>query len=227
MLAACAGRTVPLQNTPTLSVVEQGDLPAPAREDQVQGGRPYLVGPYDELKIDVFGIEDMSNREVQVDAAGNLSFPLVGSFAVAGKTPGEVEAELRRRLSGRYIRDPQVSVNLTKTVSQVITVDGQVVKPGLYPVVGRMTLMQAIATAEGTSEFAKLEDVVVFRQSAGQRYAALYNLGSIRRGVYDDPQMYAGDIVVVGESRSRRIFRDILAAAPLLTAPIIGILQNN
>lgn len=226
-LVGCGSKTIPIETTQAVKVVDQAALPAPFRQDQSQTSVPYLVGPFDELAIDVFGITELSEREVQVDASGNISFPLVGSFAVAGRTPGEVEADLTQRLRDAFIRDPQVSVNLTKTVSQVITLDGQVKKPGLYPVVGKLSLMQAVATAEGTTEFAKLEDVVVFRTSDGQRYAALYNLGAIRRGVYDDPQMFAGDIVVVGNSKSRRMFRDILAAAPLLTAPVIAVLQNS
>ena len=225
-LAACASKTPPLQSTPTLSVVDQGALPPPTLH-QSQQARPYVVGAYDELTISVFGIEEMSNRAVQVDAAGNISFPLVGSIQAAGKTPREIEREIEAGLRNSYVRDPQVTVNLTKTVSQVVTVDGQVTQPGLYPVVGQMTLMQAVATARGATEFAKLEDVVVFRRSGGQRYAALYNLGAIRRGYYDDPQVYAGDVVVVGESRARRMFRDILAATPLLTTPIIALLQNG
>ena len=227
LATGCASKTPPLQNTASLTVVQQGALPAPTRMDLAGESRPYLVGPFDKLKIDVFGIEEMSEREAQVDASGRISFPLVGSVEVAGLTPFEVEDELERRLAQNYVRNPHVPVNLEETVSQVVTVDGQVMKPGLYPVVGRMTLMQTIATAEGATEFAKLDDVVVFRNAGGKRYAALYNLGAIRRGYYDDPEMYAGDVVVVGESRARRLFRDVLAAAPLLTAPIIAVLQNN
>jgi polysaccharide biosynthesis/export protein len=134
---------------------------------------------------------------------------------------------LARRLAGNYVRDPQVTVNLEETVSQVVTVDGQVTRPGLYPVIGRMTLMRAVANAGGTAEFARLDDVVVFRTVAGQRYAALYNLRAIRRGVYADPEIFANDIVVVGDSQARRIFRDILQAAPLITTPIIALVQNG
>lgn len=226
-LVSCGAKTVPLQSTPTLSVVSQAELPGPSVADQSAAGRPYVVGPLDELTIEVFGVKELTAREVQVDSGGNISFPLAGSLVAAGKTPREIEQEIAGRLRANFIRDPQVSVNLTKTVSQVVTVDGQVTQPGLYPVIGRMTLMQTVASARGATEFAKLEDVVVFRQAQGQRYAALYNLGAIRRGVYDDPQIYAGDVVVVGESRARRMFRDILAAAPLLTAPIIAVLQNS
>ena len=226
MLAACAS-TAPLGGAPGLQVVASAELPAPILGDDNYQARPYLVGPFDKLKIDVFGIEELSEREVQIDAAGRASFPLVGSFEAAGKTPSEIEDELEEALKTNFIRDPQVTVNLEETVSQVVTLDGQVREPGLYPVIGRMTLMQGVATASGLTEFARTDDVVVFRESGGQRYAALYNLGAIRRGTYADPEIYAGDVVVVGESHSRRLFRDILAATPLLTAPIIALLQNN
>ncbi|WP_299195654.1 polysaccharide biosynthesis/export family protein [uncultured Erythrobacter sp.] len=225
-LSACAS-TPPLGGAPGLLVVTATQLPPPAAGEANFAARPYLVGPFDKLVIDVFGIEELSGREVQIDASGRASFPLVGSFEAAGKTPRQIESELAAALAGQYIRDPQVTVNLEETVSQVVTVDGQVREPGLYPVIGRMTLMQGVATASGLTEFAKVDDVVIFREAGGQRYAALYNLGAIRRGIYGDPEIYAGDIVVVGESHSRRMFRDILAATPLLTAPIIALLQNN
>ena len=225
-LTACGSRP-PLGGASGLQVVAASELPPPRAGEQNYGARPYLVGPFDKLKIDVFGVEDLSEREVQIDASGRASFPLVGSFEAAGKTPRQIEEELEAALSGRYIRDPQVTVNLEETVSQVVTMDGQVREPGLYPVMGRMTLMQGVATASGLTEFAKVDDVVIFREAEGQRFAALYNLGAIRRGIYADPEIHAGDIVVVGESNSRRLFRDILAASPLLTAPIIALLQNN
>ena len=100
-------------------------------------------------------------------------------------------------------------------------------EPGLYPVIGRMTLIRAVATAKGTDEFAKLDDVVVFRTVNGQQYAALYNLKSIRRGGYPDPEVFANDVVVVGDSAARRFFKNALQVAPLLTTPIILLLQGS
>lgn len=225
-LGACAGPAA-LSSSQYVKVVEATSLPLPNRTDLYSQERPYLVGPFDKLKIDVFGIKELSEREIQVDASGRASFPLVGSFQAAGKTPNEIAQELERSLSGSYIRNPQVTVNLEDTVSQVVTVDGQVTKPGLYPVIGRMTLMRAVATAGGTSEFARLDDVVLFRTVNGTQYAALYNLKAIRRGVYADPEVFANDIVVVGDSQARRIFKDVLQASPLITTPIIALLQRN
>jgi len=226
LLGSCGG-TPPLKTSSAVTVVSDTELPPPNRSDLFSQERPYLVGPFDKLKIDVFGIAELSERIIQVDASGRASFPLAGSFQAAGRTPNEVAEELEKRLSGSYIRDPQVTVNLEETVSQVVTVDGQVTKPGLYPVIGRMTLMRAVATAGGAAEFAKLEDVVIFRTVNGASYAALYNLKAIRRGTYGDPEIFANDIVVVGDSQARRMFQTILQASPLITTPIIALLQNR
>jgi polysaccharide biosynthesis/export protein len=188
-----------------VQVVQSGELPLPDRSDLIELNRPYL----------------------QTDAGGRISFPLAGIVEAAGRTPGELEQILAERLRGRFVRNPQVTVNLKETVSQVITVDGQVKEPGLYPVIGRMTLMRAVATAKGTADFAKLDDVVVFRTVKSQKMVALYNLKAIRRGYYDDPEVFANDVVVVGDSSARRIFEKALQVVPLLSTPLIYILTRN
>lgn len=220
LLTGCAG-SVELGGDPQLTVFDATELPAPERADITGGAQPYYVGPYDKLIVDVFAIEELAAREIQVDASGRMSFPLAGVLDVSGKTPEEIEQELAVRLRQAYVRDPQVTVNLKETISRVVTVEGQVRKPGLYPVVGRMTLMRAIARAEGTDEFTRLDDVVIFRTVAGQRYAALYDLDAIRHGAYPDPDIYANDVVMVGDSRSRRMFKDVLAILPALVTPVI------
>jgi polysaccharide biosynthesis/export protein len=225
LLAGCAGGGA-LGGAQNVTVLTGSELPAPDRTDLMAESRPYLIGPFDKLEIDVFGIEELSKREVQTDASGRISFPLAGIIEAAGRTPAEVEDELESRLRTRYVRDPQVTVNLKETVSQVITVDGQVKEPGLYPVIGKMTLMRAVATAKGTAEFAKLDDVVIFRTVKGQELAALYNLKAIRRGNYEDPEVFANDVVIVGDSAARRLFKDALQIVPLLTTPLIIALQN-
>lgn len=219
-LSSCGGRPV-IGGDPSLSVVPGTELPPPTRMDAMADATPYYVGPFDRLTIDVFGIDELSNREFQVDASGRISFPLVGVVNVNGKTPGEVETALASKLAAAHVRDPQVTVNLKEAIGRVLTVEGEVKKPGLYPVIGRLTLLSAIARAEGTNEYSRLDDVVVFRTVDGQRYAALYNLEAIRHGAYPDPVVYAGDVVMVGESRGRRLFRDILAVTPALLTPIV------
>lgn len=220
MLAGCAS-TPKLGGDPNLKVIQASELPAPDRMDLTAGARSYFVGPFDKLTIDVFGIPELAQRDVQVDAAGRISFPLAGVVEVSGKTPGEIEELLAQRMRASYVRDPQVTVNLKETVSQLLTIEGQVTKPGVYPVVGHMSLMRAMAVAGGTTEFSKLNDVVIFRTVGGERLAALYDLNAIRHGAYADPEVFANDVVMVGDSPSRRLFKDLLAVVPLITTPLI------
>lgn len=224
LLSACA--TPSLRPGGGITPVEATDLPAPARTDLMSAEQPYYIGPFDEVTIDVFGVDELSKRDVQVDASGRLEFPLVGTVEAGGKTPMEISKEIEAGLRRRFMRAPHVTVNLKKTVSQVVTVGGEVREPGLYPVIGRTSLLRSIATAKGTTEFAKLQDVVIFRTVRGQKYAALYNLKAIRSGVYADPEVYANDVIMVGEARSRRIFRDLLQVVPLLTYPLVVAIQK-
>jgi polysaccharide export outer membrane protein len=210
----------------SVEAVRTGGLPEPDRADLFAQNRPYLIGPFDKLSIDVFGIEELSRKEVQTDAGGRISFPLAGVVEAAGKTPAELETVLEERLRGRFVRDPQVTVNLKETVSQVVTVDGEVKEPGLYPVIGRMTLMRAVATAKGATEFARLQDVVIFRSVNGQKMAGLYNLKAIRRGYYDDPEVFANDVVVVGDSSARRLFRDVIQIVPAIATPLVYVFSR-
>jgi polysaccharide export outer membrane protein len=70
-----------------IKVVDSDVLPEPTRIDLFEQNRPYLIGPFDKLTIDVFGIEELSKQEVQTDAGGRISFPLAGIIEAAGKTP--------------------------------------------------------------------------------------------------------------------------------------------
>ncbi|KTE41491.1 MULTISPECIES: polysaccharide biosynthesis/export family protein [unclassified Sphingopyxis] len=223
LLAGCGGRAPQLTSTPTLQVTEGNALPAPSGADLVGETRPYLIGPFDRLSVDVYGVPDLS-KQVQADASGKIQLPLVGEIQASNQTTAQLAEAIEARLT-RFVRRPDVSVNVTESVSQVLTVDGQVMQPGLYPVVGKMSLMRAVALAKGTTEFAKLDDVVIFRTVNGQRMAALYNLKQIRTGVYDDPEVFANDVVVVGDSPARRLFKDILATTPLLVSPLVALIR--
>ncbi|HEX8415375.1 MAG TPA: polysaccharide biosynthesis/export family protein [Sphingomicrobium sp.] len=224
VLAGCGGRE-PLVSSPRLTVVQDNTtLPAPERGDLIAGDRPALIGPLDTIQIEVFNVPDLS-REMQIDASGRISMPLVGMIDARGKTTGELATAIESALAARYVRNPEVTINIKSSVSQVVTVDGQVVEPGLYPVTNQMTLMRAIASAKGLSEFSKQDDVIILRTVEGRKMAGLYNVAAIRRGMYDDPQIYANDVIGVGDSPERRRFRDLVSVAPLLAAPLIAILQ--
>ncbi len=222
-MGGCAGREH-LQSTARLTVVDSNALPAPERADLTAADRPALMGPLDTITVEVFNVPELS-RELQIDASGRIAMPLIGTVDARGKTAGELATSIEAALAGRYVRNPEVTVNIKSSVSQVVTVDGQVVEPGLYPVTNQMTLMRVIASAKGLSEFARQEDVVILRTVGNKRMAGLYDIGAIRRGAYDDPPIYANDVVIVGDSPQRRMFRDLVSLAPLLAAPLIAILQ--
>lgn len=211
--------------SPDTQLVPDAVLPAPTQADQPEAGA-YALGPFDKVTISVFGMPEMTQADIQIDAGGNISVPLIGLVQAAGKTAPEVSKEIEQRMRQAYVRDPKVALNVTETMSQNISVGGEVKRPGIYPIIGRMTLLSALSRAEGFSEVASVDDVVIFRTVGGQRYAAIYNVGAIRRGNYPDPQVFAHDTVVVGDSAGRRLFRDLLQVIPLITTPVVVALQR-
>lgn len=208
LLSGCySGARIPAQSSPN-------DFAAP---DSIatQPSRAYVIGPFDKLQIIVFGVKDLG-RETEVNANGDISMPLIGFVRAAGKTPDQVASAITEQLGARYLRDPQVTVNVLETKSQLVTVDGAVREPGVFPVTGRMTLMGAVALAKGTNEDAHLDEIAVFRTIGGQRQAAVFSLKMIYRGAQPDPEIFGSDIVIVGSANSRKLFRDILTTLPLV-----------
>lgn len=222
-VGGCAGREQ-LRPSAQLTVVQDTTLPEPKRSDLVAADRPALIGPLDTISVEVVNIPDF-NREMQVDASGRIAMPLAGTIDARGKTSEELARAIEAALRGRYVRNPEVVVNIKNSVSQVVTVDGQVTEPGLYPVTNQMTLMRVIASAKGLTEYARENDVVILRTVEGQKMAGLYNIEAIRRGLYDDPAVYANDVVVVGDSPQRRLFRDLVSISPILATPLVAILR--
>lgn len=221
LLAGCGSSK--FVGRPGLNYVSAEAMPAPTREDLVVPSRPYAIGPSDQISIDVFGVPEVS-RAVTVDLTGQISLPLAGTIKASGLTAPELAEVVTERLRGT-VRDPRVTVNVTNAANQVVTVDGAVSAPGVYPVTGRMSLMRAITRAQGTTEFSKENHVVVFRRAGGADYATLYDLRAIRAGAYADPEIFSNDVIVVGESQARRIFKDVLAASSLITTPIIALVR--
>ncbi len=175
----------------------------------------YRLGPGDVVNISVFSVESLSG-ERQVDAAGNLTMPLIGAVPAVGKSTEELGAELVALLGKRYLQQPQVTVVLKSAVSRTVTVDGSVETPGLYPVADKTTLLKTIAMAHGTSQGANPKKVVVFRQVGGQRQAAAFDLTTIRDGVDPDPIIYANDIVVVDGRQTSQAWVTLLQSVPIL-----------
>ena len=167
----------------------------------------YKIGPLDVLEVSVFNVPDLS-KTVQVGGAGTVNLPLVGEIPAAGKTSQEIERDLTKRLGAKYLQKPQVTVFIKEYNSQRVTVEGAVKKPGVYPLQRRTTLLQFIATAEGPTENAE-SDVLIFRQTAGKRTAARFDLDDIRAGKLDDPNVEPGDVIVVNTSAMKLAYQNI------------------
>ncbi|MBA3668750.1 MAG: polysaccharide export protein [Sphingomonas sp.] len=168
--------------------------------------------------MSVFGVPEI-DRTAIVDAAGSFSMPLAGPLNAAGKTPDAFAREIEEKLRGGYLKNPRVAVNIKQaTNQQMVTVDGEVTQPGLYPVAGKMTLQQAVATAKGSTDTANIRNVIVFRTADGKKMAAMFDLKAIRSGRTPDPQIYGNDIVVVGENTIQKFLKN----APWLALSSLG-----
>jgi polysaccharide export outer membrane protein len=176
---------------------------------------PQRISPLDKLKVSVFQVESLSG-DFQVDNAGNIDFPLIGTVAARGKTTNELAQVIATGLGKKYLRSPNVQVALVEASPQTITVDGSVRGPGVFPLKGTTTLMRAVAMAKGTSEDANPSRVIVFRTVNGQRSAGAFDLQAIRRAESEDPVIYGNDLVIVDGSRARTLFRDVLNSLPIL-----------
>ena len=156
-----------------------------------------------------------------VASSGTFQFPLIGVVQAEGRTPLEISQDIADRLRGDYVVNPEVTVDVIEQPSRLITVGGEVNRPGMHQALRSMTLLEAVALGGGTSDTAKLSEVLIFRTINGQRYIGLYDLGAIQRGNYSDPQVYADDIIQVGDSPTLRRIQAVTALAPLVTTPII------
>ncbi len=179
-------------------------------------GTDYRIGAFDLINITVFRSKDLSLDNVQVDASGRILFPLIGSVMAAGRTTAELSKDIADRLSTKYLQNPQVSVVVAESVTQKVTVEGSVVEAGVYELKGQTTLLQAVAMAKGPSPVAKLGRVAVFRRIDGRRAAAVFDIDAIRRGAMDDPEILGNDVVVVGISNVKGVFREVLSTLPAL-----------
>lgn len=136
---------------------------APANQDD-----EYRLGTGDQLRITVFGHEDLSMEAVEVDSAGRLTLPLVGDLIVVDRTLKDVEQMIVEALSPDYLTNPVVSAEVLEYRDFFII--GEVATPGPYPYRGKMTVITAVALAGGFTYRADEDEFVISR--SGQRIAA-------------------------------------------------------
>lgn len=176
----------------------------------------YIISPYDLLTIDVFQAEELS-QEIRVNPNGNISLPLIGTLKAAGQTQEQLSHTIKNKLAEEYIQNPQVNLFIKEFNNQQITVGGEVKKPGIFPVKGKMTLLQAIAKAEGISELADKDKIILFRSP---QKAYLLSLDSIRQGKMKDPYLKNNDKIIVQTSNSRKWIKDVTGTIRGVVAPV-------
>lgn len=196
-----------------------GGLPPPdtaVSSGVFQGAREYRIGAQDLLTISVLSVPEL-NKEVRVKSNGQVTLPLIGVIIAGGRTIPELEGDLARKYSDGFLQRPQVTVFVKEFTSQRVTLEGAISKPGIYPIIGRMTLIQAIAVAGGLDDkVADMSGIVLIRQVNGQRMAAAYDLREVRKGVLEDPMIYGGDVITVEQSASKTAMRRFIETLPLL-----------
>ena len=190
------------------------DLPIPD-STQLENRDDLRVSPLDVIEIKVFGVDDL-NGAYQVDPNGKIKFPLIGVIDAQGFTVFELAARIEEKLQVGFLRDPQVTVRISEASGQQMTVEGAVEKPGMYPVRGRLTLLQAVAVSGGPSRAADPSKVVIFRTIEGKRMAAAFDLLKIRAGQAEDPVIYGNDIIVMDGSGFREGYDELIRAIPVL-----------
>ena len=168
----------------------------------------YRIKTDDILQIVVYQVPDFS-REAQVDGAGNVVLPLLGAIPAEKRTIRELEADLTKRLKAKYVQNPQVSISVKDAVGLRVTVSGAVVKPGVIPVRGNVTLMSAISQSDGFSDVADKSSVVVIRSTDSGRAIAKYDANAILEGTIADPNVYGGDTIVVNEAGGKVAWKNL------------------
>lgn len=201
LLNGCAG--LPTGDNPQLT---QG-LPPDPDPNQVQAA--YRLGPGDLVQVQVFRVPEL-NLQTRVNDTGSILLPLVGTVQVAGLTPEQASAHLARALD-RYVNQPQVHIQVLESANLKVTVTGAVAKPTVLPLRGEMTLLQALAQAQGFNDLARPQAVVIFRQVPGDTQPRGYvvDVNRIQRGELPDPRLAVNDKIVVPESGTQRALRNV------------------
>ena len=198
-MTAEQARFVSADSTPDPRVLEDMRVLGAQQANDV-----YLIGQSDLLTIKVFQAEELSG-EVRVDQRGAITLPLLGNVRIAGLTKVQAERRLIELLGANLLQNPQVSIFIKEFTNRRITVEGEVNKPGVFPMDGKITVLQSIALAGGLSEKAKLDSVSLFRNEGGRSRVYYMDINLIRDGRVTDPFVKNDDRIVVQGSAEKSV----------------------
>jgi polysaccharide export outer membrane protein len=157
----------------------------------------YIIGPQDVLDIDVWHETELT-RSVPVRPDGRISLPLVNDVQAAGLTPTQLADQLATKLK-QFVTDPQVTVIVTQINSQRVYILGEAARPGAYPLLPGMTVLQALSSAGGFTIFAELKKIYVLRKQGGKQEKFPFNYKEVIAGKNPEQniELKAGDQIVV------------------------------
>jgi len=160
-------------------------------------GASFVIGPEDVLAVDVWKEPEIT-RQVPVRPDGKISLPLLGDVQASGLTASELGTEITERLK-KYISNPQVTVIVTNVNSQRIYVIGEVNHGGPFPLLPNMTVIQALASAGGFTQFANLKNIYVKRNEGGKEVRYPFNYKDVIKGRRTDQDIVLkpGDTIFV------------------------------
>jgi protein involved in polysaccharide export with SLBB domain len=175
---------------------------APASAPAPAADPVYRVGRGDELSFKFLYTPEL-NTTATVRPDGKLTLPLLGELQVAGQTLQQLGQQVEAALAPR-VRRPQVAINLQGSVtSQRVFIGGEVVRPGVQPLLGPLTVLQAVMVAEGLKDGAQAREVIVLRNDAqGERQVLRLDLKAVMAGQdgANDITLSPYDVVIVPRS---------------------------
>jgi polysaccharide export outer membrane protein len=156
----------------------------------------YVIGVDDVLNVIVWRNEAFT-RTVRVRPDGKITLPLINDIPASGFTPTELRRMITASLAD-FVDNPRVSVIVQEINSANITILGEVRKPGVYPLKAHMTMFDAVALAEGFSDFASPNNIVILRKNGGDltRVRVKY-LDAVKGGKMNDLRLETGDTILV------------------------------
>lgn len=159
--------------------------------------KDYLIGVGDVLEVQVWQEPDLS-RTVKVRLDGKISLPLAGDVQAAGKTTGELDQFLEKKIAD-LVTEPAVSVMLVENRSRRYYVVGQVGQPGEFPIEFPLTILQAIARSGGFQEWAKREEIKVVRRQGGKEEFLNFDYDDFTKGknLQQNVLIAPGDTIIV------------------------------
>jgi polysaccharide export outer membrane protein len=196
--AAPAPANQPVNSSPVPATNPQQATPAPASGTNTGGPldpQLYVIGAEDSLQVTVWKEPTLSGT-IPVRPDGMISLVLVGDLRAAGLTPMALSADISQHLK-KYIQDPVVTVVVLGVNSQRIFTVGELNKVGPVMMTPGMTVLQAIVTAGGLSQFANSKHIYILRTVAGKQEKILFNYKQALKGEDQGAALLPGDTIVV------------------------------